>query len=435
MKKVILSLVLLTLFILNGASQPSFGGSIKTSLIYNIAFPYEEDRFDNLINPGNFLDIHDIQLTNYFTGKIEGADETSSFSLWITLNTYQIAKALEAAAYDDEKQTLVVNETLPFLGTQFTTISLLRAYISFYVNDILSFTFGRLQMHTGYGYGWNPVDFTNPLKNPYDPDAELRGVDAVKATISFGNVFAASASGVYTGEGVETGLDVKSIMLSGETTLWLPGIEIIMNGLYEYDESRSEDRIPSAIGAGCKFNLFDIGIYGEGALRFGSRNIYYNFSRNTFLKTDMLFSALAGIEYVFPNELMAVVEYFYNGEGMSDIEKDDFRQSVQEVINMSGYPSSQQLLSIIPGYLNKHYILCNLTLPLYDLDMDMQLLALFSPDGLMLNLMPSLSFQLTGSLTVSVGYTGLFDLSDNGLNEASLSPVKYMTDVTVWYYY
>lgn len=415
--------------------QPGFSGSIRTNLAYFPAFPYEDDRFDTLINPGNFLNIHDIQFINYCTAKIEGQDDTSSFALWFGLDVYQIAQALYTVASGDE--IIILTETLPFLGTRINTIELLRANIGFYITEYLFFRLGRQQMHTGYGYGWNPVDFANTLKDPYDPEAELKGIDAAKMTFTIGNSFSASVSGVYTGDDADDGIDFKDIMLLSENKIWFPGIEIMLNGLYEYDEEKGEDTFPSSLGLGLKFNLFDIGFYGEAAARFGSRNVYYDSPDNSVIKTGTIPSFLAGMEYMFPNELTAVLEYFYNGEGLSNDEKDYYEQAVEQAVAdpESGHPSSEQIAMIVPGYVNKHYILCHLLYPFYDLNMDAQLLALFSPDGLMLNLLPGLSFHLTGSLTLSLRYTGLFDFDGERINEASLSPVKHVIEIEGWYYF
>jgi len=414
-------------------ADTTFSGSLNTLLTSYIAIPYEDDRFDSLLNPGNFLQVHDLQLTQDFTLKIEGSDDTSAFSLWCGFNTYQIAQALLAAATGNPTGTATLSETLPLLGTQINTIELLRANISFYVTDMLQCTIGRQQMHTGYGYGWNPTDFANPLKDPYDPDAELKGIDAAKMTLAFGNVFSTSVCGLFTGDAAPTGVEFKNIMLLSENTLWLPGMEITLNGCYEYDEDEEEDTIPTAIGAGLKFNLFDIGFYGEGAARFGSRNRYYDtpVPGASIIKTDILPSILGGIEYTFPNELMLVLEYFYNGEGLSSNEKDYYEQNVVA----TGIPTSGQISMIIPGYVNYHYILCHLFYPLYDLNMDLSLLTLYSPDGYMLNVLPGIVFNLTGSLSVSLGYTGLFTFDKNILSEATLSPVKHIIEIKGQYFF
>ena len=274
MKKTSVMILFCLFIVLSAWGELFFSGSLKTNLTYFPAFPYEDNRFETLINPDNFLGFHDIQLTNLITVKMEGNDEKSFFALWFGFNTFRIAEALYAAASGDTDQTWALDETIPFLGTEIGTVELLRANISFYATDALLFTLGRQQMHTGYGYGWNPIDFANPLKDPYDPEAELKGIDAVKITLSLGNIFATSVSGVYSGDDAYNGINFEDIMVLSESTLFLPGIEIMLNGLYEYDDEEGEDTTPASIGLGFKFNLFDIGFYGEGAARFGSRNYY-----------------------------------------------------------------------------------------------------------------------------------------------------------------
>ena len=62
-------------------AEITFSGSLNTLLTSYIALPYEDDRFDSLLNPGNFLEVRDLQLTQDFTLKIEGSDGTSAFSV------------------------------------------------------------------------------------------------------------------------------------------------------------------------------------------------------------------------------------------------------------------------------------------------------------------------------------------------------------------
>ena len=435
MKKISIMVLCIFCTLSTVSAEIIFSGSLKTTLSLFLSFPYDDDRFASLINPGNVLGVHDVQAANYLVTKLEGEEGDSFFALWLGFNTYRIAEALYAAASGDDIQLIALSEMLPFLGTEIGTIELLRAHISFYTFESLVFTLGRQEMQTGYGYGWNPSDFANPLKDPYNPKAELKGIDAVKMTVILGAMGSMSLSALYTGDDAADGINFEDIMLLSENTFNLPGLEIMLTGLYEYDEDNDYDTIPMGAGVGCKVNVFDMGIYGEGAVRFGSRNYYYEAVLNPVIKTDPLFSALAGIEYIFPFELMFVLEYFYNGEGFSDNEKDLYEQSVRAKVDEIGSPRTDQLMMIVPGYLNQHYILLHLMYPLYDLNMEVQCLALFSPDGLMLNLLPQVNFNISGSLTVSLGYTGLFDFDGERINEASLNPFEHMIVIEGWYFY
>jgi hypothetical protein len=436
MKKISLILFITLIGTVHIHAEVGFSGDVTVSLTSLLAFPYDDERFDTLLNPGNVMGIKDLLLTHRVIAKLNGSDErrTSSFSLWCSLDTYRIAEALLAAAYNDPLQTTAVSETLPFLGTEIGTIEVMRANIGFYVGEYLLICLGRQQMHTGYGYGWNPIDCANPLKDPYDPEAELRGVDGVKMTISLTHTFATSLSGIYMGDPTN-GIDFKEVMVLSENTIWLPDIEIMLNGLFEYDEHEGEDTMPSAIGAGFKLNIFDIGVLGEGALRFGSRTSFYDSAAYPDVKTEMLFSALGGLEYVFPNELSVALEYVYNGEGMNKEEKTDYEHAVAAAIGSAGMPSASQINMIIPGYLNRHYMLCHMLYPLYDINTEVQLLTLFSPDGLMLTILPSISFTIAGNLTVTAGYTGLFDFDKEHINEASLSPSQHMVEIEAVFYF
>ncbi|MBN1700058.1 MAG: hypothetical protein JW881_21285 [Spirochaetales bacterium] len=414
-----------------------FSGDLTLSLTSYLAFPYNDERFDTLINPGNYAGVKDLSLSHTITAKLDGSDEASlsTFSLWCAFDTYRIAEALFAAAAGDPAQTAAVSETLPFLGASFGTVEVIRANVAFYAGDAVRLCAGRQQMYTGYGYGWNPIDFANPIKNPYSPEAELMGVDGIKATLTADNTASTSISCIISGD-TPGGIDFRDAAIVSENTLRFPDVEMVLNGLYEYDGHEGEDGVPSALGCGIKANVFDIGVYGEAALRFGSRKRYYDLpSAEPAVKTEAVFSGLAGIEYVFPGETALVLEYFYNGEGMSEKEKTDYEEIVEAAVGAAGAPSATQIGMIVPGYINRHYILCRLEYPLYDIDSDAELTVIFSPDGLMLNVLPAFSVSVTGNLTVTAGYTGLFDFDGNRINEASLSPASHMAEIKAVYYF
>ena len=103
---------------------------------------------------------------------------------------------------------------------------------------------------------------------------------------------------------------------------------------------------------------------GEAALRDGSRTAFPNGTDLPERKDELLFSALAGLEYTFLSELTLVAEYFYNGEGFNEEERAAYLTAL-------GPPDSATVFGSLaaeyrPGYLSRHYALVNLLYPLYD---------------------------------------------------------------------
>ncbi|MBA7651504.1 hypothetical protein ES703_59323 [subsurface metagenome] len=66
-------------------------------------------------------------------------------------------------------------------------------------------------MLTEYGYGWNPINFANPLKDPFDSDQELKGVDALTIRYYLGNLFTIKLAGIYREELFTNGVDYSNL--------------------------------------------------------------------------------------------------------------------------------------------------------------------------------------------------------------------------------
>ena len=86
-----------------------------------------------------------------------------------------------------------------------------------------------------------------------------------------------------------------------------------------------------------------------------------------------------------------------------------------------------------PGYFAGHYAGLYLYLPLYDLDTDLELSLIYSPDSWSLTVLPAITLNVTGSLTVGLSYLGLISLDDEQYNEAWFSPVKHIFQLEVRY--
>ncbi|MCK5007731.1 MAG: hypothetical protein KAR73_10105 [Spirochaetales bacterium] len=439
MKRFYLCLLLMIFIVQLIVAEVSLSGKVEIGLTAVPAFPYNQSRFNTPLNKDNYQGIQDLMPVTDFLAKLSGQDEATDFSVWLAVKPYYLGQALLAASTgpgaDADAQTAAVGESLPLLGFKINTIAVLRANIGWFISDFLVLRIGRQSMLTGYGYGWNPIDFFNPLKDPYDPDLELRGVDALTAQFYLGNVFAMKLAGIYRTEGLTGGIDFGDLQAGAEITASLPGMEVKATGFFDHDQSEGEDSYVPALGLGIKADIGGAGIYGEGSLLKGSR---YNFPTTPTVdysrKKEWLFTGLLGIEYTFETEISATLEYFYNGEGFDLDDRRLYREGLN-FYNSSGVPPTDYLLMYRPGYFARHYLLLNLYLPLYDLNTDIQLACLYSPDSWVLNVLPLITFNVSGSFSIDLGYVGLFSLKSDQEDEARLSPIKHMLKLLVRYDY
>jgi len=178
MKKILFIIITAAVILLPMFAQADFSGSADITFIGNIP---ESDGYDSLMNPGNILGIEDFVMMPSLIAKLDAGDESTTFSAWFSMKEYPIGQGLLAstyvsmqAGYPDSLDYLYTSEFIAAAGDRIYSFDLMRLSANVYLTDNLSMEIGRQSMLTGYGYGWNPIDFANPLKNPADPDAELR---------------------------------------------------------------------------------------------------------------------------------------------------------------------------------------------------------------------------------------------------------------------
>ncbi len=405
MKRLVFFNILVAVILLPIFAQADFSGYADISIFANIP---ESDGYDSLLNPGNIFGLQDFSMTSSLIAKLDAGDESTSFSAWFSLKEFLDAQSNELYAFD-----------------------LMRLSANVYLTDNISMEIGRQSMLTGYGYGWNPIDFANPLKNPADPDADLRGVDAATLRMYLGDNTALKLYGILPDSVLSSGLDYEEIKVGTEAVFYLPGLEFRLAGFWDYDNSEGSDVYTPSVGAALMLDLFGIGVYGEVAARKGSRNYFTDGVALIPRKTDWLLSGLAGVEYTFESELYAVIEYFYNGEGYDESERSNFKDTISNTPALIG-----DLLGMYsPGYFSEHYILVNLMQPFYDIDTVINLSALYSPNSGSLTIMPSLDYFFSGNFSGNLAYTGMFDFSDNDFNEVSALPVRHIVSSVFTYSY
>ena len=136
------------------------------------------------------------------------------------------------------------------------------------------------------------------------------------------------------------------------------------------------------------------------------------------------------MEYTFSSETYVIFEYFYNGEGYNKSERGDFKNSL-----ISNGPTSDLMNIYSPGYFAQHYIMLNIMQPLYDINTDINLSLIFSPDSGALTAMPSINYSFSGNFSASLTYIGMFDLYSGYFSEVSALPVKHIINTKFTYSY
>lgn len=424
MKKVICLSIFLSLN-LYLFSQMELSGSAKVTLGGNIS---KNNEYESLLNPSNIGGIRDINLNSSLLGKLESGDDRTSLSIWFSFKEYKIGQALLSAAYGNEIQEAGVYEIIKTQGDSILYLNLLRFSSNIYITDNLSLEVGRHSMLTGYGWGWNPMDFANPLKNPLDPDAAFKGVDGISLKSYILDIATLKIYGILPLEPLISGLDYRDIKVGGELTLYFTGFEGKLTGIYDYDSDKENDSYPTSLGGGFLVDLFGIGLYGEFALRDGSRNNFIVKDMTLKRKTSWLYSYLIGAEYTFVTDTYLTAEYFFNGEGYNDSERDLFSDTVTQGLITSDLISLYRL-----GYFAKHYVMINVVQQLYDFNSEINLSGIYSIDSGALTVTPSINYTFTGNFSLKVSYIGLYDLLKDDFSEVTELPVNHIVTAAFIY--
>jgi len=291
-----LVLVLVTLFSLPAFTEVSLSGNTQITTVILPTAQYTADRFESLLNPGNIMGLHDISLKFDFTAKVSAETDHGAFDFWFRVEPIGLPGllvSLFSGSSADPGQLMALTETLKSANYNLSGLTVQRAAINWFVTDSVTLSAGRQDLFTGYGYGWNPMNLAGiTQKNPFDPGAELSGTDSVSLSLNIGNLFTLNASGIYSPNDFETGVDYNDLKGFAALTASLPKIEITIDGLYDF--SKEEDsRVPAA-GAGFMADIWGIGIYGEAALLKGSKIQYPDTAGNLISKKSIQFNGLAG---------------------------------------------------------------------------------------------------------------------------------------------
>jgi hypothetical protein len=422
MKRSFLFVVVLVLVCAAASAQISLSGEASTGLSIFPVFPYTSDRFESPVNQDNLSGIQDIALDTDVTFRLDAGREAGTFTLWLAVSPYELSRLLlSSPSTDPLAETLLLSDP--------AALSVLRANIAWYIGRSFILRLGRQSMFTGYGYGWNPMDFATTAKDPFDPEAELRGVDALSLQFYLGNLFALKLAGVFRFEDFSASADFGDLQAGAELTASFPLLELKLSGYYAFDESSAEYAPVPAIGSGFMLDVAGVGIYGEGALFWGGRTPVplSVASSSPVRKDELLGSGLLGLQYTFASELQLIAEYFYNGEGYSLEERRLFNDRLLDTYGSEKY--GEHVANYRPGYFARHYLLLNLGYPIYPWNMNTELSAYYSPDSAAFGIVPSVELEISGFLSVRCSYTGMFSLQEDRYNEAGFSPLKHILEL------
>jgi len=190
---------------------------------------------------------------------------------------------------------------------------------------------GKKTYKWGKGYAWNPVGFINRPKDPNDPQEALEGYSTVELDLiksfagwdSLGNVALTSVllpvyDGINNAFGAENNVNLaaKLYLLYRDTDIDL---------LFYTGNSRS-----TRFGADFSKNIStNFEIHGEAAYVLDEKKLLLEEDGTSRLETGDRFSSLLGLRYLTEKDLTAIVEYYHNGNGYTEEQRELFYYYVE----------------------------------------------------------------------------------------------------------
>ncbi len=166
---------------------------------------------------------------------------------------------------------------------------------------------GRQTIGWGSGYAWNPTDVWN-RKNPADPTAPRRGVNAIRAEIPMGDL-----SGLSVVVSPGTGLEQTGTGARFKTNV--AGYDMSLSFIRVYTADAALLNMPERLigGGDISGQIGDIGVFAEAALvNPVYENRKYSDLSHLYAQTDV------GCYYTFENGLYVIAEYYFNRPGAAD---------------------------------------------------------------------------------------------------------------------
>ncbi len=272
-------------------------------------------------------------------------------------------------------------------------------FSDFQLGDSVYFRFGKATVKWGVGYFFSPADIINlePI-DIFDPTAQREGPLQFRVFIPYGKSQNTLSFYAIFDNGATP--DFSNTALAGKAEFVLGTYELGISGYYRYDTTeRAAVTLTGPLG--------NLDVFAEGVIARGSPKSFYT----SFTSTSPYYSAVNADDVrktFYPsgtlgflyndqnNNITAVAQYYYNGEGYSDSDRTTLFNSFK---SLSAPVQAAILLSIAKGditnfplFTGRHYAAA------------------------------SISFSEIGGSDFSASATGIMNISDlSGLVQPSLS--------------
>jgi len=303
---------------------------------------------------------------DFWDGDLSLSDSTTSLGTSLKSTVFFDARPTEDFRVYGSVKAAYPFSTKTSDGISVPNLSVFELFADFNLNDKVYFRMGKSTVKWGVGYFWSPADVINlePI-NVLDAEAQREGPINFRVNVPI----AGTQNNLYFYTILDSdyaNIDFDTTALAAKAEFLLGNYEVGLGAYYRYDTA--ERGMLTLTGP-----LGDFDVFGEAMVSRGSAKTFVTgidstspFTVHTATVADnrenFFFSASAGFLYNNSNEnITAVGQYYYNGEGYSSTDRDSLVSQAKLAIAAAAFsdptqiaPLSASLSSLISGS-GQHY--------------------------------------------------------------------------------
>jgi hypothetical protein len=374
-----------------------------------------------------------VRIGGSYTGTVTATatweDIFSGASLLRAADTTDLAVGAKATLYFDARPTDVfrvygsAKTAWPFEsvsgGVNVPDVSIFELFSDFTAGDTVFFRFGKSTVKWGVGYFWSPADVINlETINLFDATAQREGPLNFRVHIP---VFGTQHNFYMYAIVDESDVAFSTTALAARAEFLIGAYELGIGGYYRNDTAeRGMVTLTGPIG--------NLDVFAEAMVSRGSSKRFVSavaipptgisFIDSATVRSTWYASASAGFMYSSPKDnLTAIAQYYYNGEGYSDTDRDSLIAQAQAAIaNLSASPATaaaaaayrQALVGLVLGS-GRHYAAANLSLgKVFNDDISISVLAIANLSDLSGIVRPTVTWAALDNFKMNLGATLVF---------------------------
>lgn len=299
-------------------------------------------------------------------------------------------------------------------------LSIFELFSDFQLGDSVYFRFGKATVKWGVGYFFSPADIINlePI-NLFDPTAQREGPVQFRVFIPYGaSQNTLSFYAIFPNDATP---DFSNTALAGKAEFVLGNYELGLSAYYRNDTT--ERAAATLTGPAGPFDVFAEGVVARGSPKtfytaFTGTSPYYSALDADTVRGTFYPSATAGFMYNDQNNnIVAIAQYYYNGEGYSDADRtalyNSYLSQSSLVRKMILYSIASGAITDFPIFTGQHYGVVSVAFSeINNSDFSASAVGIMNFSDLSGLVQPSVSWQIADYLKLTLYTTFGFGAAD-----------------------